>query len=55
MALHGNGSNCHSLAQPDADLQRVISAWAVQPEAIRRAILALVGYVQPPTNGKTQA
>jgi hypothetical protein len=27
----------------DADLQRVVEAWPDLPEAIRRAVLALVG------------
>src|SRR5580700_2830523 len=37
-ALQNDGSKCPDLAQIDADLQRVISAWDGLPEAIRRAI-----------------
>ncbi len=42
-ALHSGGSNCHSVAWLDADLQRVIGAWAGLPAAIPRAMLALLG------------
>jgi hypothetical protein len=42
-ALQGRGSNCLDLASRDADLQRVISVWAVLPAAIRRAVVALIG------------
>jgi hypothetical protein len=42
-ALQKDGSKCPDLASFDADLQRVISAWGRLPEAIRRAILALIG------------
>jgi hypothetical protein len=43
LALQNDGSKCPDLASFDADLQRVISAWDGLPEAIRRAILALIG------------
>jgi hypothetical protein len=42
-ALQTGGFNCHIVAPDDADLQRVISAWHGLPEAIRRAVLALIG------------
>ena len=33
---------------PDADLARVLDAWPTLPEAIRRAVLALVGAASTP-------
>jgi hypothetical protein len=43
MALHCESSNCLSLASIDADLQEVIAAWDGLPEAIRKAVMALIG------------
>ena len=43
IALQSRGSNCLDVARLDADLQRMISAWGRLPEAIRRAILVLLG------------
>jgi hypothetical protein len=40
-ALQKVGSSCRDEALPDADLQRVISAWNGLPEVLRSAILAL--------------
>jgi hypothetical protein len=45
MALQNEGSNCLDLAQLDADLQQVISAWDRLPQAIRKAVTALVNTV----------
>ena len=42
-ALQNNGINCLDVAQLDADLQRVISAWNGLAEVIRRVVLTLVG------------
>jgi hypothetical protein len=41
-ALYVGSSNCPALALLDADLQRVIATWDGLPEAIRKALLALV-------------
>jgi hypothetical protein len=54
MALQNDGSSRPGVAFLDADLQRVISAWAVQPEAIKGAIMALVGIIEPPVSSKTE-
>ncbi|HEX3655637.1 MAG TPA: hypothetical protein VHV55_07520 [Pirellulales bacterium] len=40
-------SNCLDVASLDTDLQRVIAAWHVLPEAIRAAIMALIGTIAP--------
>jgi hypothetical protein len=40
-ALHSGHSNCLDVASLDADLRRVIAAWARLPEAIRNAVVAL--------------
>jgi hypothetical protein len=45
LALHGGSSNCLSLASIDADLNEVLAAWEQLPQAIRAAIMALVGSV----------
>jgi hypothetical protein len=42
-ALYVGGPNCPALALLDSDLQRVIAAWEGLPEAIRMAVMALVG------------
>jgi len=42
-ALHSGRSNCLDVASPDTDLQQVIGAWDGLPEAIRKAIMVLVG------------
>jgi len=46
-ALQNGGSSCHVLASADADLQRVVGAWDRLPAAMRKAVLALVGSVEP--------
>jgi hypothetical protein len=46
-ALQNGGSNCHFLASADADLQRVVGVWDGLPGAMRKAILALVGSIEP--------
>jgi hypothetical protein len=45
LALHPGCFKWLELALNDADLQRVIEAWGGLPEAIRRAMLALVGSI----------
>ena len=45
-ALHSGRLNCPYLASLDADLQRVIAAWDGLPDAIRKAVLALIGSQQ---------
>ena len=47
-ALQGGRSDCPALASLDADLQRVVGAWNGLPVHIRKTILALVGFVEPP-------
>ena len=42
-ALHCESFNCLSLASIDTNLQEVIAAWDGLPEAIRRAVMALIG------------
>jgi hypothetical protein len=42
MALHCESSICLSLASIDASLQQVIVAWDGLPDAIRRAVMALI-------------
>jgi hypothetical protein len=42
-ALHPEFLKCLEVALIDADLQSVIVAWDRLPEAMRKAILALVG------------
>ena len=42
-ALHSGGFQWPELASVDVELQRVITAWGDLPEAIRRAVSALVG------------
>jgi hypothetical protein len=42
-ALHVGSLNCPALASLDADLHHVIAAWGTLPEAIRRAVMALIG------------
>jgi hypothetical protein len=49
-ALQDGRSDCPGLASIDADLQRVVGAWDRLPEHIRKAILALVEFVEPPAN-----
>ena len=49
-ALQGGRSDCPALASLDADLQRVVGAWDGLPTHIRKTILALVGFVEPPAN-----
>jgi hypothetical protein len=34
-------------SNPDPDLVRVIASWATLPEPIRRAVVALIGTVNP--------
>ena len=42
-ALHSESPNCLDLSSLDADLQSVHAAWCSLPEAIRMAVLALIG------------
>jgi hypothetical protein len=42
MALQSNDADCPRLATPDTDLQAVTAAWGTLPDAIRRAVVALV-------------
>ena len=42
LALQNDGSSWLDLTQLDADLQRMISAWDMLPDAIKRAIFATV-------------
>jgi hypothetical protein len=42
LALQSSDSGSLATAPHDANLQRVISAWTVLPEAIRRAVLAMI-------------
>ncbi len=42
-ALHLDCFKSHFLASLDADLQRVIRAWALLPKRAQTAVLALVG------------
>ena len=44
------GSDCPALASLDADLQRVGGAWDGLPTHIRKTILALVAFAEPPAN-----
>ena len=53
-ALQEGSFDCHALASLDTDLQRVVGAWEGLPTHIRKTILALVGFVEPPVNGKTR-
>jgi len=41
-ALHSRRFQWLGLALNDADLQRVIAAWAKLPDPIRKAVMALV-------------
>ena len=43
LALHFGRPGWLELASADADLQRVVTAWTDLPDAIRRALIALVG------------
>jgi hypothetical protein len=45
-ALHFGCPDWLETASHDADLQRVIAAWGDLPEAIRRALLALIGSLE---------
>ena len=49
-ALQGGRSDCPALASLDADLQRLVGAWDGLPTHIRKTILALVGFAEPPAN-----
>ena len=42
IALQSGGTTCLDLTAADADLQRVVSAWPSLPDAIKRAVLAVV-------------
>jgi hypothetical protein len=46
-ALHSGRFQWLQTALNDADLQRVIATWDAMPEAIRIAVMALVGTVVP--------
>jgi hypothetical protein len=46
LALHTGCFKWLELAFTDADLQRVIAAWGDMLDAIRRAVLALVGSLE---------
>ena len=42
-ALYFGRSNCLDVASLDADLREVVAAWDGLPEALRRAVMALIG------------
>jgi hypothetical protein len=54
-ALQGGRSVCPALASLDTDLQRVVGAWDGLPTHIRKTILALVGFAEPPANANVPA
>ena len=43
LALQSNDSKSHIVAPPDADLQRVKSAWGSLPTHVRTTVLGLLG------------
>lgn len=45
-ALHSEVTSCPEVASADPELQRVVASWDALPEAIRAAVLALIGTVQ---------
>jgi hypothetical protein len=53
-ALQDGHSDCPALAFFDADLQRVVGVWDGLPAHMRKTILALVGFAEPPATGKAQ-
>jgi len=54
LALQNDGSESRNLSSLDADLQPVVATWEGLPTHIRKTILALAGFVEPPANGKTR-
>jgi hypothetical protein len=54
-ALQGGRPDCPALASLDVDLQRVVGAWEGLPTHIRKTILALVGFAEPPANANVPA
>jgi hypothetical protein len=53
--LQTHDSNCLNLTPIDADLQRVVGAWDGLPTHIRKTILALIGFAEPPANANMPA
>ncbi len=49
IALHSACSNCLAVASFDVDLQCVVASWVTLPEAIRMAVMTLVGEVVAPS------
>jgi hypothetical protein len=54
-ALQDGHIDCPALASLDADLQRVVGAWDGLPAHMRKTILALVGFAEPPANANVPA